>query len=62
MIHYLAVLGNITGLGGGSIHVKDRKALVDAHEMQFDDRLEMDRCQLRQKRGQFVLSFSCILM
>jgi len=51
VIHYLAVLGNITGLGGGSIHVKDRKALVDAHEMQFDDRLEMDRCQLKQKRG-----------
>ena len=44
MFHYLAVPGNITGLAAGSILVKDREALVEAHEMRRDDRLELDRC------------------
>ena len=44
MIHYLAVLANITGLAAGSILVKDPEALVEAQEMRRYDRLELDRC------------------
>ena len=48
MIHYLSVLGNITGLGAGSTLVKDCKAVVEVHEMRCEHGPELDYCLARQ--------------
>ena len=49
MFHYLVVPDNIAGQAAVSILVKDREALVEAHEMRCDHRPELDRCLPRQK-------------